>query len=78
MFATMIENDPGLLHEVRIHLLKNISSNPGSFIQLQWSRLLRRPWNEIREQVLACDEQGYQLRRESPLCSMLWHAGTPQ
>jgi hypothetical protein len=71
MFAEIIDRDPDVLASVRQHLLALLASHPGSYIQMQWSQLLRRPWQEVREIMLAEDERGRLLRAESPFVSFL-------
>jgi hypothetical protein len=66
-----IDSDPeraGLAHARRVcqrWLQQGISSSR------EWSRLLEKPWGEIREILLDEGEEGCRLRQTDPFCGIL-------
>jgi len=62
-----IDNDPGLVATMRDSVAR-WSNLP---VQAEWRELLKLPWAELRERLLAETETGAALRQNAPLGGIL-------
>ena len=62
-----IDSNPALLSRVS----ENVIRIPNPRIRAQWDQLLRLPWPELKQQLLAATEAGDQLRQNTPFGGLL-------
>lgn len=71
VYADLIGQDPSYIGRARAVMAERLADGRATVGEKLWSRLLRRPWEEIRQQMLAVTPEGRLLRSNSPFSRLI-------
>lgn len=71
LYAKAVDGKPELVEEARAFLDEGIADNGGTMGQRLWQSVLKRPWHQVRERMLADDPEGRLLRSNSPFSHLI-------
>lgn len=71
LYASTIDGEPQLLDRAREMTAGLLADAGATMGQELWSLILRRPWPEVRERMLADDAEGRLLRSNSPFSTLI-------
>lgn len=70
-YADLIGQDASYISRARAIMAERLADGRATAGEKHWSRLLKRPWEEIRRQMLADTPEGRLLRSNSPFSLLI-------